>query len=101
MMIEILRSAVPSSSKDSSHDASKKIMKGHLQSLSHLIQALVIRMPTKQSSRAEVRKFCGKMFEMISAHDVTKSFLKRLGTDAYTACESQLGEVFLKLKRSE
>ncbi|GKV26597.1 hypothetical protein SLEP1_g35866 [Rubroshorea leprosula] len=101
MVIEILRSAVPSSSKDSSHNASKKIMKGHLQSLSHLIQALVIRMPTKQSRRAEVRKFCGKMFEMISAHDVIKSFLKRLGTDAYTACESQLGEFSLKLKRLE
>ncbi|GLT70330.1 hypothetical protein SLA2020_424240 [Shorea laevis] len=102
MMIELLRSVVPLSSKDnSSQDALKKIMKSHLQSLSHLIEALVTRMPTKQARRAEVRKFCGKVFEIISALDLTKSFLKRLGMDAHTACESQLGEVFLKLKRLE
>lgn len=104
MVMEVLGSVVPLNSKENNNinqDASKKFVKKQLESLSNLIEALVTKMPTKQARRAEVRKFCGKILEIISTLDLTKMFLKRLSTDAATACESQLGEVFTKFKRSE
>ncbi|XVF01463.1 hypothetical protein REPUB_Repub04eG0091400 [Reevesia pubescens] len=101
LVIEVLKSQVPMNSNESSQDLSKKILKCHLQSLSHLIETLVTRMPEKKSRKTEVHKFCDKIFQMISTLDLTKAFLRCLGSDAQSACESQLGPLFLKLKKLE
>ncbi|KAJ6424507.1 hypothetical protein OIU84_025313 [Salix udensis] len=100
LVMEILKSMVTSGKDESNHDASKKIFKNHLQKLSHLIKELATKMPEKQSRRAEVRKFCGKVFRYVSSYDLTKSFLKCLGPEAGAACESQLGELYLNFKES-
>uniref|UniRef100_A0A6M2F4L6 DNA polymerase V n=1 Tax=Populus davidiana TaxID=266767 RepID=A0A6M2F4L6_9ROSI len=101
LLMEILKSMVPSGNDESNRDASKKILKNHLQKLSHLIKELVTKMPEKQSRRAEVRKFCGKVFRYVSTYDLTKCFLKYLGPEAEAACESQLGELYLNFKEVE
>ncbi|KAG5254028.1 DNA polymerase [Salix suchowensis] len=100
LVMEILKSMVTSGKDESNHDASKKIFKNHLQKLSHLIKELATKMPEKQSRRAEVRKFCGKVFRYVSSYDLTKCFLKCLGPEAGAACESQLGEMYLNFKES-
>ncbi|KDP35949.1 hypothetical protein JCGZ_09921 [Jatropha curcas] len=99
LVMEILKSMVSSGTDESSHNESKKILKSHLQKLSHLVKELVMNMPENKSRRAEVRKFCGKLFQIVSSHDITKSFLKDLTPETQAACESQLGELFLNLKK--
>lgn len=99
LITETLRSLVPIN--ENTQEDSKKIMKTHLQKLSHLIKQLVAKMPEKQVRRAQVRKFCGRIFQMVSALKLTKSLLKGLGPDGQTACESALGDLFLNLKKSE
>ncbi|KAK9283879.1 hypothetical protein L1049_012134 [Liquidambar formosana] len=101
LVMEILKSLVSSSANDSGRDASKKILKSHLRRLRHLIKELVTNMPEKQSRRAEVRKFCGRVFQIVSTHNLNKSFLKDLDPDTQAVCESQLGELFVALKKLE
>ncbi|XVE93570.1 hypothetical protein REPUB_Repub01dG0206200 [Reevesia pubescens] len=99
LVIEILKSQVPVNSNESNRDSSKKILRSHLQSLSHLIETLVTRMPEKKSRKTEVHKFCDKIFQMVATLDLTKAFLRCLRPDAHLACDSQLGPLFLKLKK--
>ncbi|KAH7519011.1 hypothetical protein JRO89_XSUnG0154100 [Xanthoceras sorbifolium] len=99
LVMEVLKTLVPLSSDEGGRDVSKKKLKGHLLNLSLLIKELVTNMPEKQSRRAEVRKFCGKIFQLVSTLNLTKSFLKDLPADADAACQSQLGEVYLNLKK--
>ncbi|XP_044491114.1 uncharacterized protein LOC123215113 isoform X2 [Mangifera indica] len=101
LVMEILKSMVPLSSDEASRDTSKKAMKSHLGNLSRLIKELATHMPEKQSRKSEVRKFCSKIFQMVSSVNLTKSFLKYLTPDAHAACESELGEAFLNLKKIE
>lgn len=61
----------------------------------------MLNMPENKSRRAEVRKFCGKIFQIVSLHDMTKSFLKDLAPETQAACESQLGELFHNLKKAK
>lgn len=95
LVLEILKSVLA----ESTPEASKTFLKAHMSKLSHLIKQLATHMPEKQSRRADVRKFCGKVFQTISTHNMTKSFLKTLEPDAHAACESQFGELFLALKK--
>ncbi|KAL6218385.1 hypothetical protein ACLB2K_011599 [Fragaria x ananassa] len=97
MVSEILKS--PGLSDVSGQETLKKIMKSHLEKLCQLIEQLLTNMPEKQSRRAEVRKFCGKIFQMIATLKLSKSFLKNLAPDAHTKCESQLGDQFKNLKK--
>ncbi|CAH8363308.1 unnamed protein product [Eruca vesicaria subsp. sativa] len=99
MISEALRSLVPISKE--THEESKKIMKSHLVKLSLLIKELVANMPEKQARRAKVRKFCGRIFRMVSSLKLTKSLLKGLGEDGQTACETNLGDLFMNLKNTE
>ncbi|KAL3580316.1 hypothetical protein D5086_018151 [Populus alba] len=101
LVIEILKSMVSSGNDESNRNASKKVLKNHLQKLSHLIKELATNMPEKPSRRAEARKFCGKVFRYVSTYDLTKSFLKYLAPEAEAACESQLGELYLNFKKIE
>lgn len=99
LITETLRSLVPLN--ENNQEDSKKTMKTHLKRLSYLIKELVAKMPEKQARRAQVRKSCGKIFQMVSSLKLTKSLLKGLGADGQTACESALGDLFLNLKNTE
>ncbi|CAI0539660.1 unnamed protein product [Linum tenue] len=97
LVIEVLKSMISSTGSD--NKAAKKMLKTQgIQKLSVLIKELVTNMPEKQSRQADVRKFCGKVFQTISANNLTKAFLKELMPEAQTACESHLGELFLNFK---
>ncbi|XP_044507401.1 myb-binding protein 1A-like protein [Mangifera indica] len=99
LVMEILKSMVLLSSDEASRDASKKVLKSHLRNLSCLIKELVTHMPEKPSRKSEVRKFCSKIFQTVSSLKLTNSFLKDLTPDGHAACESELGEAFLSLKK--
>ena len=100
-MIEILKSLVSVTTNDSGRAASKKTLKSHLPKLCHVIKELVTNMPEKQSRRAEVRKFCSRVFQIISSLNLSEPFLHALEPNAHAACETQLGDVFLALKKVE
>lgn len=99
LVIEILKSLV--SVTNDERAKSRKTLGRHIPKLSQLIKELVINMPEKQSRRAEARKFCSRVFQIITGLNLSESFLKALGSDAHAACESHLGEVFLSLKKLE
>ncbi|KAL8060842.1 hypothetical protein ABFX02_02G051300 [Erythranthe guttata] len=99
LVTEILKSQLSSAADISSADVSKKMLKTHLPKLCHLIKHLVSNMPEKQTRRADVRKFCGKVFQILKTFELDASFLKSLEPEGHTACESQLGDVFLALKK--
>lgn len=101
LVTEILKSDISFASEGSAANESKKMLKSHLPKLCHLIKHLVTNMPEKQSRRADVRKFCGKVFQILTTFHLTSSFLKALEPDGHTACESQLGEIFLALKKQK
>ncbi|KAF8404757.1 hypothetical protein HHK36_009646 [Tetracentron sinense] len=96
---EIMKSLVSVRADVGDQDTSRKFLKTHLPTLSDLIKKLLTKMPDKQSRRAQVRRFCGRVFQAVSTLNLTKSFLKALTPDARVACESQLGELFLALKK--
>ncbi|GAB2269508.1 hypothetical protein Dimus_004425 [Dionaea muscipula] len=76
------------------------ILERHLPRVCRLIKELVTHMPEKQSRRAQVRKFCSKLFQIVmKQQSMTESFLNTLDPDAHPACQSQLGETFLALKK--
>ncbi|GAB4850061.1 hypothetical protein Ancab_029360 [Ancistrocladus abbreviatus] len=95
LLLEIMKSLLSGSDLA----ASETILKSHLAEFCRLIKELVMHMPEKQSRRADVRKFCNKVFQIVSTHNMAKLFLKTLEPDAHAACESQLGEPFLALKK--
>ncbi|XP_030459153.2 uncharacterized protein LOC115679650 [Syzygium oleosum] len=97
---EILRSLVPPNPDEQQQERSKKLVKKHLKKLGHLIGEMVKNMPKKQSRRAEVRKFCSRVFQIMSTLNLTKPFLKDLAPEAQAACESQLGELFTNFRKS-
>nr|XP_027112751.1 rDNA transcriptional regulator pol5-like [Coffea arabica] len=94
LIAEVLKS-LTTNADDSSQHSLVKIMKSNLQQLCNLIKVLVTNMPEKQSRRADVRKFCSKVFQTLTNLNLTTSSLKALESDARAACESQLGDVFL------
>lgn len=98
---EILRSLVPPNPDEQQQERSKKLVKKHLEKLGHLIGEMVKNMPKKQSRRAEVRKFCSRVFQIMSNLNLTKPFLKDLAPEAQAACESRLGELFTNFRKIE
>ncbi|CAN1827463.1 Myb-binding protein 1A, partial [Linum perenne] len=101
LVLEVLKSMVPAGSDESGRKAGKKALRSRLQKLSELVKELVTNMPEKQSRHADVRKFCGKVFQIISVNELAKSFLKVLDKDAQTSCELRLGQAFLNFKNGE
>ncbi|KFK28136.1 hypothetical protein AALP_AA8G477000 [Arabis alpina] len=99
LITETLRTLAPLN--ETNQEDSKKTMKAHLKKLSYLIKELVANMPDKQAKRAQVRKSCGKIFQIVTSLNLSKSLLKSLGPEGQTACEPVLGDLFLKLKNSE
>ncbi|KAK2983205.1 hypothetical protein RJ640_018550 [Escallonia rubra] len=93
LLIEILKPLV-----SGSPSVSKKMLESHLPKLCHLIKELVTNMPKKPSRRAEVRKFCERVFEILRDHDLSTSFLTSLEPETADACKSHLGGAFLALE---
>ncbi|CAN4107855.1 unnamed protein product [Withania somnifera] len=85
LVIEILKSIVSSDPGDSSH----------LAKLGHLVNVLLKNMPDKASRRADVRKFCGKVIQVLTDPNLRPLFLKALEPD----CEAQLKDMFPVLKK--
>lgn len=98
---EILRSMVHPNADEQQQERSKKLVKSHLKKLGHLTGEMVKNMPKKQSRRAEVRKFCSRVFQIVSTLNLTKPFLKDLAPESQAACESQLGELFTNFRKIE
>ncbi|KAG9130592.1 hypothetical protein Leryth_011848 [Lithospermum erythrorhizon] len=98
---EIFRTLVSANVNDSTHATTKKRFKSLVPKLCHLTKVLVTNMPEKQARRADVRKFCSKVFQILKNLKLTSSFLKGLEPDTLAACESQLGDTFLALKKQE
>ncbi|XP_030515582.1 myb-binding protein 1A-like protein [Rhodamnia argentea] len=101
LILEILRSLVLPNADEHQQERSKKLVKNHLKKLGHLIGEMVKSMPKKQSRRAEVRKFCSRVFQIVSSLNLTKPFLKDLAPEAQAACESQLSELFANFRKIE
>ncbi|CAN8251658.1 unnamed protein product [Cochlearia groenlandica] len=100
MITETLRSLVPVNEK--AQEESKKIMNCHMKKLVHLIKQVVRKMSEKSPwQKAQVRKFCARVFHTVSALKLTKSLLKGLGPNGQAACETGLGDLFLNLKKTE
>lgn len=83
------------------NDAGKEMVSSHLPELCALIKELLTNMPDKQAKRAEVRKFCGKIFNIISTLKLCTPFLESLEKDVQSVCETQIGKPFLDLKKQE
>ncbi|XP_010546365.1 PREDICTED: DNA polymerase V-like [Tarenaya hassleriana] len=103
LVAETMRSLAPLKSRDeqqTNEEASSKAMKTHLQKLSQLMKVLVLKMPEKQARRSLVRKCCHRIFQTVSKLKLTKSFLKKLGPDGQSACESSISDLFLEFKNA-
>ncbi|KAG6421953.1 hypothetical protein SASPL_118513 [Salvia splendens] len=96
LVTEVLKSHGSASDK-----ASEKFLKSHISKISHLIKHLVVNMPEKQARRAAVRKFCGKVFQMLTTFMFSSRFVDALEEDGHGACQSQLGDIFLALKKQQ
>ncbi|XP_073123017.1 uncharacterized protein [Henckelia pumila] len=101
LVSEILKSLHSTNTDENGAQLAKKMLKSHLPKLCSLIEHMATNMPEKQSRRAEVRRFCGKVFQILTTCNLSSSFLKALEPDGHASCESQLGDVFLALKKRE
>lgn len=95
LVTEVLKSHSSATDK-----ASQKFLKSHVPKLSHLIKHLVTNMPEKQSRKAGVRKFCGKVYLILNSCDLSSSLLEALG-DGRTAFESLIADILKKEKLKE
>ncbi|KAH6833125.1 DNA polymerase V family [Perilla frutescens var. hirtella] len=100
--LDLVTEVLKSHSSCATDKASEKFLKSHIPKLSHLIKHLATNMPEKQARRVGVRKFCGKVFQILKTFKLSSSFVEALeAADGYAACESQLGELFLTLKKQQ
>ncbi|XP_062082696.1 uncharacterized protein LOC133789005 [Humulus lupulus] len=90
LVIEISKSLGPFDINNA--DALHEIWSSHLPSLCHLIEVLVTNKPEKQSRRAEVRKFCGKIFQTMKSIGLNESFLNSLNQEARALCQPQVSQ---------
>ncbi|CAL0300835.1 unnamed protein product [Lupinus luteus] len=98
LVMDILKSLATVSDDQ---NAPKKILKSNLDKFSYLMKELVTNMPSKPARRTEVLKFCKRAFEILSKHNLTRSFVKTLAPETQTALEAQLGQEFISLKKQE
>ncbi|XP_045811731.1 rDNA transcriptional regulator pol5-like [Trifolium pratense] len=99
LVMNILKSLATSGGEV--QNASKKIVKNHLDKLSHSMKELVTNMPSKPARRTAVLKFCVEVFKIMAKYNLTKYLLKTLAPDAQAALKAQLGEKFVSLKKLE
>ncbi|CAL5183268.1 unnamed protein product [Lathyrus oleraceus] len=99
LVMEIMKSLATESGEGP--NASKKIVKNNLDKVSHVMKELVTNMPSKPARKTEVNRFCVKVFEILSKHNLTKYLLKSLAPDTQASLEAQLGDKFVCLKKLE
>ncbi|GJX48621.1 Myb-binding protein 1A-like protein [Tanacetum coccineum] len=101
LLLEALKPFVSVNKSEGTVVPGKKMLSSHLSELCVLIKELVTSMPEKQARRAEVRRFCGRMFHIISTLKLSTKFLKSLDSEVHSVCEKQIGKAFLDLKKQE
>lgn len=101
LVLETLKPFVSANTDGSNTANGTKMVSSHLAKLCILVKELVTNMPEKQARRAEVRKFCGKIFNILSTLKLSTQFLESLEADVQTACEKQIGKPFLDLKKQQ
>ncbi|KAJ4757383.1 DNA polymerase V [Rhynchospora pubera] len=97
--LDLLDFIMKSYEKDSS--CSSKLVKKHLKIICELIGKLLTNMPQKQSRRADVRRFCTRVLNVVSGLKLNKKFIERLTPEVCTLCEAQLGAAFKPFKTEE
>lgn len=96
----VMKSCTPTvKGEDASSKSSSKLLKKHIPALCNLIHVLLSQLPERESRRAEVRRFCSRALSTISALNLKKPFLKALKPEAYSLCETHLGNAFLPFKK--
>nr|GEU41031.1 myb-binding protein 1A [Tanacetum cinerariifolium] len=101
LLLEALKPFVSVNKSEGTVVPGKKMLSSHLSELCVLIKELVTNMPEKQARRAEVRRFCVRMFHIISNLKLSTKFLKSLDSEVHSVCEKQIGKAFLDLKKQE
>lgn len=99
--LDLIAEVLKSVAADKDGFDSKKMLKKHLPLLGQLIKKVVLNIPQKQSRRADVRKFCGKVFQIISSQNLSSSFLKEFEPEERAGCKAQLGDAFLAALEKE
>ncbi|KAF4381449.1 hypothetical protein G4B88_029804 [Cannabis sativa] len=88
LVMEISKSLGPANNTD----ALPKIWSSHLPSLCHLIEVLATNKPEKQSRRADIRKFCGKIFQTMKSTGLEERFLSSLNEEGRALCRPQVSK---------
>ncbi|XP_076929622.1 uncharacterized protein LOC143594119 [Bidens hawaiensis] len=99
LILEILKPYVIVN-EDGSNEAIEMISV-NLSRIGNLIKELVTNMPEKQAKRAEVRKFCGKIFSHLTTYKLSTGFLDLLEPEVQLTCENQIGKAFVDLKQQQ
>jgi DNA polymerase phi len=94
--LDLLDFIMKSNEKDIS--CSSKLVKKHLKVICELIGGLLTNLPQKQSRRADVRRSCTRLLNVVSGLNLNKKFIEALNTEVYTLCEAQLGAAFKPFK---
>lgn len=97
LITEILKS-FSASIKDGGHNVAQDYLENNFQRQFDLMKELLTNMPSKQGRRAEVRKFCVKVLDVLSTFDLTDKFIRNFGPEDLAILESQLGDQFTKFK---
>ncbi|KAL4581071.1 hypothetical protein LXL04_017279 [Taraxacum kok-saghyz] len=98
LILEILK---PLNSNSEGNQVGKKMVSDNIDHICGLVKGLVMNMPEKQGKRAEVRKFCGKLFAVLTNLKLSGRFVAGLGPEVCGVCESQIGKAFVDLKKQE
>ncbi|XP_078169709.1 uncharacterized protein LOC144564074 [Carex rostrata] len=94
--LDLLDSIMKSHEKDTS--SSSKLVKKHLKIICGLIGELLTNFPRKQSRRADVRRFCTRVLNIVSGLHLNKKFVEALKPEVCALCEVQLGAAFNPFK---
>jgi DNA polymerase phi len=78
-----------------------EMLKNHIPRLRNLVAQLAMNMPEKPARRADVRKFCNKVFHILTSCKMGSIFLENLKPDARAVLESQFRDTFLALTKIE
>jgi DNA polymerase phi len=94
--LDLLDFIMKSHEKDTS--SSSKLVKKHLKVICELIGGLLTNLPQKQSRRADVRRFCTRVLNVVSGLKLNKKFVEALKPEVCVLCEAQLGAAFKTFK---
>ncbi|KAJ3683162.1 hypothetical protein LUZ60_013389 [Juncus effusus] len=93
----VMKTMVPTNKggeKEKEASSSAKLVKKNLSAICELFGELLVKLPEKQSRRADVRRFCNRALSLVSGLNLNKPFVKGLKPEVYALCEKQLGVAF-------